>query len=433
MNELLQNINSGTFDKKIYKYIEEHKKKIGKYETLDNYYNASKDTLKKSRVLASSPNNKIISNYARYITILNVGYFMSNEIKYTVNDNINIDTILDAYRKNTILKVDQSNANKCSKYGKSFELTYIDENADIKTKSISPKNAFIIQDGTLEENDMIGVYYTGNDIYVYTKLKKVHIIKTDNKEEIEFKDNRFGEIPLIEIKNNEEEIGDYENVLSLIDAYNLVVSNDIDNIEDFIDSILLLIGTDLTSEQIKVLRETRGLSLDKESRAEYLTKTLDETGISKVLERLRQDIHKFSFTPDMSDMNFAGNSSGVSLSYKILPFELLAKTKESFYEEALKKRFRLYNNYLTTLSKSSYIGVEELDIKFTRGLPKNDLEMAQMISLLQGKVTNKTLISGLSFIKDANEEDKLIKEEEKDILKNNQDLFKNAGHFEEEE
>lgn len=431
MNEILEELKNGKVDKKIYKYIEEHKKKSSKYDMLDNYYNADKSTLKKSRVLASSPNNKIIAAYPRYITMLNTGYFMSNEVSYLVNDDVDITPITDCYRDNTIIKVDQSNANKCSKYGRAYELTYIDEESNIKTKSISPKNAFIIKDGTLEDNDVIGVYYTDSDIYLYTKDNIVHVHKEDNKETVEVNDNYFDEIPLIEILNNEEAIGDYESVISLIDAYNLVVSNDIDNIEDFIDSILLLYGSELTSEQIKLLRETRGLNLDGDARAEYLTKSLDEAGISKVLERLRKDIHKFSFTPDMSDDNFAGNSSGVALSYKILPFELLAKTKESFYEEAVKKRFKLYNTYFMKFNKMQFIPAYELDVNFTRGLPKNDLEMARLISLLQGKVSNKTLISGLSFVDDANEENELVKEEQEENIKKSQELFKNAGNFDE--
>lgn len=434
--EIVENLNNGIISKKIYEAINNYKSNLNKYNKADNYYFAKKETLKKSRILEGVPDNKIIAPFARYITVLNVGYFMSNEVNYNVNDEIEITPIIDSYRKNTILKVDQANANKCSKYGKSYELTYINENTEIKTKSISPKNAFLIRSDDLDEKPVIGVYFSDKDIYLYTNLKNIHIAKKEdnntNYEIINIEDNYFEEIPLIEILNNEESIGDFESVMSLIDAYNLVVSNDIDNIEDFIDSILLLYGASITSEQIKLLRETRGLNLGKEDKAEYLTKVLDEIGISQVLERLRKDIHKFSFTPDMSDENFAGNSSGVALAYKILPFELLAKTKESFYEEALKKRFKLYNKFFQKFNAMSEIDVDELDIKFTRGLPKNDLEMAQIISILQGHVTNKTLIAGLSFVKDANEEDELVKEEQQKENNQKKEMFKNAGNFDEE-
>ena len=75
------------------------------------------------------------------------------------------------------------------------------------------------------------------------------------------------------------------------------------------------------------------------------------------------------------------------------------------------------------------VDVSELDIKFKRGLPKNDLEVADMITKLQGMVTNKTLISNLSFVQDANEEDALIKKEEKERTNQKQTAIMNTGNY----
>ena len=428
--ELIEQVNNGVISKELKKYIKEYK--TGKYEDLDDYYYAKLNTLKKERIDPTAPNNKIIANYARYITVLNVGYFMSTELKYTVNDeNIDISAIIDKYIDNTMLEVDQSNAIKLSKYGKAYELIYVNENAEIKSKSISPKNAFVLKSDDIEETNEIGVYIADEEnIYIYTKENQIHLNGLKEGAVVEVTPHQFeGMLPLVEYLNNEDGIGDYENVITLIDAYNKVVSNDIDNIEDFIDSILVLYGSDISSEQAKLLKETRGLKMNKDERAEYLTKVLDEVGITAVLKRLRQDIHKFSFTPDMSDENFIGNSSGVALAYKILPFEMLAKTKEAFYEKSAKIRFQLYNLFLSKAENLPIIPLNTFDIVFTRGLPKNDLETSQMIGNLQGKVTNKSLISLLSFINDANEEDEKIKEERAENIRMQQEMFKSAGEF----
>lgn len=47
--------------------------------------------------------------------------------------------------------------------------------------------------------------------------------------------------------------------------------------------------------------------------------------------------------PDMSDENFAGNSSGVVLAYKLLSFENHAKDKERYFEKGLLGRFKIYD------------------------------------------------------------------------------------------
>ena len=443
--EDIQLLNKGELTDKLLKYV---LKKINdidssRIDLLDEYYKNNKSILRKQRLSKTAPNNYILSNYARYITEVNVGYFMSTPINYNVNDSVDIQNILDIYTQNNILNVDKQNAKLLSKFGKCYELVFIDENTNIKSKSIAPTNALLFRENTLLEKEVLGIYFTEEvidetrfkTIYLYTDQAEM-IIEVDGEAYniISFRNHFFKQIPLIEMKNNEEMLGDYETVLTLIDAYNKIISNDIDNIEEFIDSILVFYGADnLNEEQINLLKQTRGLSLDKEAKAEYLLKTLDETGITVALDRIRKDIHKFSFTPDISDEQFAGNSSGIALAYKLLPFELLTKTKEAEYEKAVRKRFELYNIYCAILMNSQLVPNEEVEVVFSRGLPKNDLEVADMITKLQGMITNKTLISNLSFIKNANEEDELLKEENKLAQEEMQNSMKSLGGFNSDE
>lgn len=107
--------------------------------------------------------------------------------------------------------------------------------------------------------------------------------------------------------------------------------------------------------------------------------------------------------PNMSDNNFVGNSSGVAIRYKLLAFEQNIKNKERYMEKGLMERFKLYNNFLTTQSKMSEVPVQEVDAIFKRNLPSNDFEISQMINNLADYVDTETLISQLSFIKDASE------------------------------
>lgn len=107
--------------------------------------------------------------------------------------------------------------------------------------------------------------------------------------------------------------------------------------------------------------------------------------------------------PNMSDVNFVGNSSGVAIRYKLLAFEQNIKNKERYMEKGLMERFKLYNNFLVTKSKMSEVPVEEVDAVFRRNLPSNDFETSQMITNLSDVVDTETLISQLSFIKDASE------------------------------
>jgi hypothetical protein len=55
------------------------------------------------------------------------------------------------------------------------------------------------------------------------------------------------------------------------------------------------------------------------------------------------------------------------------------------------------------MSKMEEVPIEEVDAVFKRNLPSNDFEISQMINNLADFVDAETLISQLSFIKDASE------------------------------
>ena len=101
--------------------------------------------------------------------------------------------------------------------------------------------------------------------------------------------------------------------------------------------------------------------------------------------------------------NFAGNSSGVAILYKLLDFEQHIKDKERYFERSLLERFRIYNSFLVKGSKMDKISTEDIDVVFKRALPQNDLETSQIINNLNGLVDRETLVSQLSFVRDAKE------------------------------
>lgn len=64
-----------------------------------------------------------------------------------------------------------------------------------------------------------------------------------------------------------------------------------------------------------------------------------------------------------------------------------------------------------------------VEITFTRNLPANDLETAQMISALTGIASSETLLAQLSFVTDAKEEAELAKKEQADKQRQTMDAM----------
>lgn len=400
--------------------IEYNEKYKERYKMLENYYfgkQAIMGRTKEDRL----KNNKVMINHAKYITDTNVGYLLGNPVDYQVdkdtsgNPLYDIQPILDAYKKQTINDIDSEIAKDVSIFGMQYEYVYVNEDAEPKSCEIDNKNAIIVYDDTVEHNKLFGLIY--RPIYKGETFKHWEIIYCDDKVVRTYKSyskslnkvgddtpHKFGKVPMIAYKNNPELLGDFEPVITLIDAYNLLQSDRINDKEQLVDAILCMYGMDFTPEQADMLRDSRMLaSIPSDGKVEYLVKTLQEGDVDVLRQNLENDIHKISMVPNMSDQNFVGNSSGVAIKYKLLAFEQNIKNKERYMEKGLMERFELYNNYLSAISKMQDVPLEQVDAIFTRNLPSNDYEISQMIDNLADFVDKETLISQLSFIKDASE------------------------------
>lgn len=406
-------------------YNEEYKKR---YQMLENYYLGKHDITKRNKDERLS-NNKVMVNHAKYITDTNVGYLLGNPVDYQVTDSdkYDIEPLLDAYKKQTINDLDSEIAKDVSIFGCQYEYVYANENAEPRSCEIDNKNCIIVYDDTVEHNKLFALIY--REIKEGKKFKHWDIIFVDKKNEIHYESNdlalnkvgkkkthAFGDVPVICYKNNPELLGDFEPVLSLIDAYNLLQSDRINDKEQLVDAILCMYGMDFDSNSAEMLKESRMLAnLPTDGKVEYLVKTLQESDVDILRQNIENDIHKISMVPNMSDENFVGNSSGVAIRYKLLAFEQNTKNKERYMEKGLMERFKLYMNFLITRSKMSEVPVEEIDVVFKRNLPSNDLEISQMINNLSDLVDSETLISQLSFVKDASDiiEAKKVEDEAK--------------------
>lgn len=125
--------------------------------------------------------------------------------------------------------------------------------------------------------------------------------------------------------------------------------------------------------------------------------------------------------PCMSDESFGGNVSGVAMEFKLLGMENITKIKTRYYKKGLRKRVRIFCNYLALHGIS--IDPSGITMTFTRALPKNLLEISQIVANLWGKVSRKTLLSQVPFVDDVDEELKALETEEEENLKRQQEVF----------
>lgn len=303
--------------------------------------------------------NRLVCNHAKDISDTASSYFIGNPVTY--KSDADIKDLTDSLETAGADETDGDNGLDLSIYGLAYEYVYVKENENnLLTKNLSPENTFMVKDDSIEENELFAVYYyvrkddsgTGPEHYIAT------VLTPNYKYELDIQNNEvpqlttelpvphyLGEIPIIEYLNNKLAIGDFELQIPLIDAYNALMSDRITDKEQFIDAILAIYGTLLSDEDepgteeedqnIKKAKERlkkyKVLEMPDTAKAEYLTRTFDESGVEILKKAIEQDIHKFSHIPCMSDESFGGNVSGVAMEFKLLGMENITKIKTRYY------------------------------------------------------------------------------------------------------
>lgn len=381
--------------------LREHRAEFERMQHLKDMYEAKSPILGRVR-RDTLPNNKIAHPFARYITTVATGYLIGKPVTYsTEQENETLQQIQDIFRRGSEAAENVQLARDQSIYGKGVEYVHVDkaESPMPHTTAISPLNAFVVYGDTYEMEPLFGVYYInktkvdgtddGWQLWVMSD-RVIASYETQSLDELPaalgVETHYFGGVPLVEYWNDENEKGDFEWVLTEIEAYDKLQSDRVNDKEQFVERLLVITGAilekdDRGREPMQQLKEDHALQLpDSQSKAEYLTSAMDEGGNQILRNDLVEDIHKLSLVPDLSDKNFAANTSGVAMRYKLWGLDQLIRTKEQWFTEGLRSRLMLYINFLRVKGFAA-LDVADIKITFTHALPANQTEAAQIIQM----------------------------------------------------
>lgn len=438
-------IENGITPEILQKLIYENEKKRPRFKRNFDYYvgsHAIKDRVK----YEGAANTKIVCNHAKYITDMIQSYLAGNPVTYSSSEDYDIEAVKDAYFEQDISGLDSEIVKHMSIFGRAYELIYMDESSSLKSVILDPCDTFVVYDNTAQRNKLFAVYYyrrydldgicKGIRCCVYDdKAIYIYLGNSDSFYNMQLDSTEyhsFGAVPVIEYRNNEEKQGDFEQIISLIDAYNLLQSDRINDKEQFVEAFLFLTNIELDSEQAQKLKKERILMGYEGAAAQYLSKVMTESDIKVLRDDIKEDIHRFSMVPDLSDESFGNNLSGVAIKYKLMGFEQHVKNKERYFAKGLKERFGMYEAVLSIKGSMREVPVSKVDIVFTRNLPVNELETAQMINNLSGIVCNETLLEQVPFVSDAKEEQALLEKEKQksysDRVKAVEGIAKGGGY-----
>ena len=199
-------------------------------------------------------------------------------------------------------------------------------------------------------------------------------------------------------------------VTGLVDAYNLLLSGAMDDMQSVANAFLALYGMQGTTQKdIEQANRTRILALSEGGRAEFVVKNLNHEALGQLEINLRRSILQLSMTPDLCDEHFAGNSSGVALQYKLWGIEQVRAAKE-----------RTFTDGMGTLLAALMAGERLLgcgvdlrggEMTFYKNLPQDYAALVSTLLSLSPLLSKRTILENLPWVADVQEELKRKAEE----------------------
>lgn len=412
--------------------ITEHHGRAIHLERLYDMYQADKLEIQRRRF--SDPtkiNNRLNNDFFAVIIDQVVGYMYGNAITYSVDGEaynesqyvVNDDYLQKFIERNNLGDSDSELGKYVSIYGHAFRLCYVDRDGEYRVMNLKPTEVI-----ALEENDELFYalrYYStydakGNEIMrvewyddthitIYEQFMNKHGVKRFKL--VSQEPHLFNYVPIIKFSNNAEELGDFEKVLPLIEAYDRLVSDVQNELEEFRQAYMVFDGgAVIDKETVLNARQSGAFSLPEGSKAYFLTKSMDSNMIEKQRKTLEENIYKFSKSVNMDDEKFSGSSqSGESRKWKLIDLENKAITKERKFTKGLQEMFKV----LCSSFETRGIHLDYLDIYYTfnRNLPNDLSYIVDVANDLQGIVSQKTILELLPVVDNVEYEIEQIKEE----------------------
>lgn len=398
-----------------------------KYGMLTDYYVGQHRILSETKKDSTAPNNRLVNNMAKYITDTATSYFVGQPVVYNSQDDAYLQTVQDIFDYNDEQDHNMELAKQCSICGSCFEMLYLDEDAQIRFAKVAPSDLIMIYESDSghaqpmaairsvrsvdkDKNVILKVeFWNAYQVLRFRSFNNGYL----NLEAIE--DHYWQDVPFVEYINNEERRGDFEGVITEIDAYNKAQSNTANYFQYNDDAILKILKLgDVSSDDVRDMKEKGAIILDDGGDVQWLLKQVDDTAMENFKNRLREDIHTMSHVPHLCDESFGGNLSGVAIAYKLWGLEQLCAMKERKFKKGLQRRIELITNILNI--KGGHYDYKDITPKFRRNKPENNLELTQIATQLSGLLSTESRLQMLPWVENVHDEmEKLEEEKTKDV------------------
>lgn len=295
-----------------------HSKNRVEIEKLWKYFRGETDILNKTKEIRKEINHKINENRAYEIVKFHKGYVFGEPIQYVRRENTSSKSNDDDVAADiNALNGYMSDANKAACDNAIAEWMYVagtsyrlilpnkkwskdSDESPFSLYALDPRRTFVVYSSDIDEHPLMAVCCSKreNNENVFSVYTERDFFEFGDLTKLEKKPNTLGMNPIIEYPSENARLGAFEPVMPLLDALDELQSNRMDDIVQFVNSFLAIIGADLDKETHAKLQELKTLCLPEGTDAKYLSATLNQADVQTLKNDLCQSIWTVSAVPN---------------------------------------------------------------------------------------------------------------------------------------
>jgi len=380
---------------------------------LNQYAVGRQDILDDVKVVRPDIDNKVIFNNALMISKAIVGYTFGKPIRYVHRKEevapqvsvLNDLTEMEEKFSNDLNLAFDSSICGTAYRGVFADVYGVEDEVAFSLVTLPPQDTFVVYSTHIGNPPVMACTRYAMDIVdglpqqyvflVYTKDMVYKYVTDDyvfaSVDTTEFKGswkNALGIIPIIEYPNNKWRLGDWEIVKTLLDAINRTGSDCVNDLDGFVNSLLVGINVDLKDVTNEELTSNKIISFpslkDAPSDIKYISQMADAESVENLRNFLIDQMRILVGLPSVdSGSNSGDTGDAVFLRDGFDRLESVARIKETSFRRSERATLKLILKILE-INGTDDINLKssQIDIKFTRNLTDSILVKANALAIL---------------------------------------------------
>lgn len=368
-----------------------HGQNKNEIDYLWNYYRGKTPILGKTKEVRESINHKIAVNRANEIVTFKRGYGFGEPIQYirrgsdeSLTDEIN------ALNEYMFCENKQSEDSALAEWlyvcgrGMRMVLPGVDKEEPFKIYTLDPRYSFVVKYNGLGEPVVMGVKFIvkENKQPVYSCYTKDRYFEIENGVITRNEAHVLGDICIFEYPANQAQLGSFEIVLPLLDAMNEIESNRLDDIVQYVNSFLALLGGTIDEETASKLDEYKMLCLPEGVDAKYLSGAMQQSDVQVLVDNLYDAVLTICGIPNRNGGSSTSDTgSAVIMRDGWSSAEAQMKSVEQEFKKSEKRFLKLILRILKDMVGTD-LSLNNIEIKFSRRNYDNLQTKSQVLTTL---------------------------------------------------